>query len=96
MFALRRQSTGSEFLPNEQQRIVAISCVLRSRDGLAVWSLGDLNSTEGELVERFFDGIERYSPDLVFLERLGLRPPRIDVARARCRRAGAALLGNGR
>ncbi|HWW81440.1 MAG TPA: hypothetical protein VNY82_17710, partial [Steroidobacteraceae bacterium] len=28
MFALRRQSTGSEFLPNEQQRIVAISCVL--------------------------------------------------------------------
>ena len=34
MFALRRQATGSEFLPNEQQRIVAISCVLRSRDGL--------------------------------------------------------------
>ena len=65
MFALRRQATGSEFLPNEQQRIVAISCVLRSRDGLKVWSLGDLNSTEGELVERFFDGIERFSPDLV-------------------------------
>jgi 3'-5' exonuclease len=65
MFALRRQSTGSEFLPNEQQRIVAISCVLRSRDGLKVWSLGDLNSTEAELVERFFDGIERFSPDLV-------------------------------
>jgi hypothetical protein len=65
MFALRRQATGSEFLPNEQQRIVAISCVLRSRDGLKVWSLGDLNSTEGELVERFFDGIEKYSPDLV-------------------------------
>jgi hypothetical protein len=65
MFALRRQATGSEFLPNEQQRIVAISCVLRSRDGLKVWSLGDLNSTEGELVERFFDGIERFSPDLI-------------------------------
>jgi len=45
MFALRRQSTGSAFLPNEQQRVVAISCVLRSREGLKVWSLGDLNST---------------------------------------------------
>ena len=65
MFALRRQDTGSEFLPHEQQRIIAISCVLRSRDGLKIWSLGDLNSTEAELVERFFDGIERFSPDLI-------------------------------
>jgi predicted PolB exonuclease-like 3'-5' exonuclease len=65
MFALRRQDTGTEFLPYEQQRVVAISCVLRSRDGLKVWSLGDLESTEAELVERFFDGIERFSPDLV-------------------------------
>jgi 3'-5' exonuclease len=65
MFALRRQSTGSEFLPYEQQRVVAISCVLRSRDALKVWSLGEVSSTEAELVERFFDGIERFSPDLV-------------------------------
>src|SRR5579884_905859 len=64
MFALRRQSTGGDFLPYEQQRVVAISCVLRSRDALKVWSLGDLNSSEAELVERFFDGIERFSPDL--------------------------------
>src|SRR5579862_6494257 len=65
MFALRRQDTGTDFLPYEQQRVVAISCVLRSRDGLKVWSLGDPNSTEAELVERFFDGIERFSPDLI-------------------------------
>ncbi len=96
MFALRRQSTGSEFLPNEQQRIVAISCVLRSRDGLKVWSLGDLNSTEAELVERFFDGIERFSPDLISWNGSGLRPARVDVAGARGRCAGAPLLGNRR
>jgi predicted PolB exonuclease-like 3'-5' exonuclease len=65
MFALRRQSTGGEFLPYEQQRVVAISCALRSREGLKLWSLGDINSTEAELVERFFDGIERFSPDLI-------------------------------
>jgi 3'-5' exonuclease len=65
MYALRRQDTGSDFLPYEQQRVVAISCALRSRDGLRLWSLGDVNSSEAELVERFFDGIERFSPDLI-------------------------------
>jgi predicted PolB exonuclease-like 3'-5' exonuclease len=65
MFALRRQETGGEFLPHEQQRIVAISCVLRSSNGLTVWSLGDVNSTEAELIGRFFEGIERLTPDLV-------------------------------
>lgn len=65
MFALRRQSSGGEFLAHEQHRIVAISCVLRSRDGLKVWSLGDLNASEAELIERFFDGIEKFSPELV-------------------------------
>jgi predicted PolB exonuclease-like 3'-5' exonuclease len=66
MFTLRRQNTGgSEFLPHDQHRIVAISCVLRANDVLKVWSLGSLESSEKELVERFFDGIERYSPNLV-------------------------------
>lgn len=65
MFAQARQRSGSEFLPHEQHRIVAISCVLRQADSLRVWSLGDLGSGEAELVQRFFDGIERYTPDLV-------------------------------
>lgn len=61
----RLQESGSEFLPLYQQRIVAISVVLRSRDGLKVWSLGEPDSDEAELIRRFFDGIERYSPELV-------------------------------
>jgi predicted PolB exonuclease-like 3'-5' exonuclease len=65
MFALRRQATGREFLAHEQQRVVAISCVLRSRETLRVWSLGDLDSSEGQLIERFFDGLEKFSPCLV-------------------------------
>jgi 3'-5' exonuclease len=76
MFALRRQGTAAasgparagrsgDFLPPEQQRVVAISCALRSRDGFSLWSLGDLASSEAELVQRFFDGIEKFSPDLV-------------------------------
>src|SRR5688572_26756431 len=65
MFTLRRQQCGDEFLPQSYQRIVAISCVLRARDTLKVWSLGEPTASEAELVERFFDGIERFSPDLV-------------------------------
>ena len=65
MFALRRQQAGSEFLPPEQQRVVAISCALRSGDTFKVWSLGDLTSSESELIQRFFTGIENLSPNLV-------------------------------
>ena len=65
MFALRRQGTGGDFLPLEQQRVVAISCVLRSAEALTVWSLGDVQTPEAELVQRFFDGIEKYSPELI-------------------------------
>jgi predicted PolB exonuclease-like 3'-5' exonuclease len=59
------QDTGSEFLPLYQQRIVAISAVLRHHDELRIWSLGNPDSDESELVKRFFDGIDRYTPDLV-------------------------------
>jgi predicted PolB exonuclease-like 3'-5' exonuclease len=65
MFALRRQGSGGDFLPLEQHRVVAISCVLRSGDALTVWSLGEPGTPEAELVQRFYDGIEKYSPDLV-------------------------------
>lgn len=65
MQALRREQTGSDFLPLEQQRVVAIACLLRRGDSLKLWSLGDPDSGEGELLERFFDGIERLTPELV-------------------------------
>jgi 3'-5' exonuclease len=65
MFAHCRQGSGRDFLPLEQHRVVAIACALRNREELRVWSLGTPGSDEKELIERFFDGIEKYSPDLV-------------------------------
>ncbi|HLJ38197.1 MAG TPA: 3'-5' exonuclease [Steroidobacteraceae bacterium] len=66
MFALRRQGTGGDFLPLEQQRVVAISCALRQGESFfKVWSVGEAGSSEGELLQRFFDGIAKFSPDLV-------------------------------
>ena len=65
MFAKQRALKASDFLPAPQQRVVAISVVLRTRDGLKIFSLGDEQSGERELVQRFFDGIERFTPVLV-------------------------------
>ncbi|MBD3642761.1 3'-5' exonuclease [Alcanivorax sp.] len=62
---LRRQENGTEFLRLHLHRIVAISVVLRSTQGVKVWSLGDEDSTEKELIERFYDGIDRFTPNLV-------------------------------
>jgi 3'-5' exonuclease len=66
MFLLRRQASGSDFLRLHVQRIVAISVVLRTRDEyLKVWSLGAPESSERELIERFYDGIDKFTPTLV-------------------------------
>ena len=61
----RRQVTGNDFLPLYLHRIIAISCVLRDRDSLRIWSLGEANDDEGELIRRFFEGVEKYTPQLV-------------------------------
>jgi predicted PolB exonuclease-like 3'-5' exonuclease len=61
----RRQATGSDFLPTHLQKVVAVSCALRERDSLRIWSLGAPQDGEREIVQRFFDGIEKYVPQLV-------------------------------
>ena len=65
MYALRRQDTGSDFLQLHLHKIVAISVVVATLEQVKVWSLGDIDSAEPELIERFFAGIERYKPTLV-------------------------------
>lgn len=59
------QEKGTDFLPLYQHRVVAISAAWRSAEGFKVWSLGSEESDEKELVQRFFEGIDRYSPELV-------------------------------
>jgi len=65
MFYQRRQQANTEFLRHHMHRIVAISVVFRGLDRLKVWSLGDEGSSEKELIQRFFDGIDKYTPTLV-------------------------------
>jgi hypothetical protein len=65
MFFKQQQKSGSDFLPLHQHRIVAISVALRTGDTFKIWSLGEEDADEAELVGRFYDGIDRYTPDLV-------------------------------
>lgn len=62
---LRRQGSGSDFLPHYLQRVVAISCVLRADSRIAVWSLGEIDDGEAVLIARFFELFDRYTPQVV-------------------------------
>jgi predicted PolB exonuclease-like 3'-5' exonuclease len=64
-FQRRRAQSGSEFLPIHLHRVVAISCALREGETFRIWSLGKPEDDERTLVQRFFDGVEKLTPQLV-------------------------------
>ena len=61
-FQIRRTKTGSDFLPPQLHQVVVISCVLRSDEGIRVFSL---EGQEADLIRRFYEGIEKFVPQLV-------------------------------
>ncbi len=65
LFALRHAKVGHDFLPHYLQKIVAISLVISNAGNIKVWSLGDEQSDEKELIQRFFTGIDKHMPTLV-------------------------------
>ncbi len=67
MFAKRREKTGNDFIATHLQRVVAISAVYRNTqtDKFSVWTIGKEDSTEKEIVQNFFDGIDKHTPTLV-------------------------------
>lgn len=64
-FQKQRAKNGTDFLPLHLQRVVVISCALRNDEGFRVWSLAEPKSGEGEIIQRFFDGVAKYTPNLV-------------------------------
>lgn len=64
-FQRQRARNGSDFLPHHLQRVAVISCAMRSDDGFKVWSLAAPKLSEGEIIQRFYGGIEKYTPQLV-------------------------------
>lgn len=64
-FQERRAATGNDFLPLHLHRVVAISCALREGENFKVWSLGEPEDSEATLLQRFFDGVDKFTPQLV-------------------------------
>jgi 3'-5' exonuclease len=64
-FQRRRQQTGGDFLQLHLHRVIAISCALRAGNEFKVWSLGTVQDNEATLIQRFYDGIEKYTPQIV-------------------------------
>ena len=56
-FQKRRVQTGNDFLPPYLQRVIVISCVMRTDDGVQVFSIGEPDVAEGAAIQRFFAGI---------------------------------------
>ena len=81
-FQQRRAQNNSDFLPHYLQRVATISCVLRSGDALKVWSLSEPEQGEGEIIQRFFDGVEKFTP-AGLVERWRLRPAGAALPRPR-------------
>ena len=63
---LRCQKTGSEFQPPHLHRVVAISVALKKSDNsLSVCSMGNSESSEKDIIETFFKGVDHYQPQLI-------------------------------
>ena len=61
-FQARRARTGSDFLPPQLQKVAVISCVMRSDEGVRIFSL---EGAEKDMLQRFYDGLEKYVPQIV-------------------------------
>jgi predicted PolB exonuclease-like 3'-5' exonuclease len=64
-FCGQRARSGHDFMAHHLQRVIAISCVLRMAERFSVWSLAAPELTEAEIIQRFFDGIEKFTPQIV-------------------------------
>ena len=67
-FALqrRRAQAGTDFMPLHLHQVVAISCVLRwGCDKVHVSTIGAIDDDEESMIVKFFELIERYTPQLI-------------------------------
>jgi len=64
-FQKRRTVSNNDFLPPHLQRVIVISCVLRHDDEVRVFSIGEPDAAEDVAIQRFFEGLNKYVPQIV-------------------------------
>ncbi len=79
MIQKRKDEAGTDFLRLHLQQVVAISVVLEYKKNnqtqVKVWSVAEPNSSEKEIIQRFFEGIDKFSPTLVSWNGMGFDLP---------------------
>lgn len=64
--AERKERGQSDFMPLHLQRVLVISAVFRSADGLRIHSFVDQDDqSEGRIIQKFFATVEKHAPQLV-------------------------------
>ena len=67
--AERAAEGKSDFMPHHLQRVLVVSCVFRSAEGLRVHSFVDRGaegaSQEARVIQGFFQAVEKHVPQLV-------------------------------
>jgi predicted PolB exonuclease-like 3'-5' exonuclease len=94
-FQRRRTQSGSDFLPPHLQRIIVIGCVLREGDNVQVFSIGEPERDEPAIIQKFFDGIERYTPQLVSWNGTGFDLPVLNYRTLLCSGCAAKFWDQG-
>ena len=62
----RRAHNNTDFMPLHLHQVVAVSCVLRwGQDKLHVSTIGSIDDDEESIIAKFFELVERYTPQLV-------------------------------
>ena len=56
---------GNRFCPHHLQRVAVISCALRAGKDFASGPWPSPEQNEAEIIQRFFDGIEKFTPQVV-------------------------------
>ncbi len=65
MFFKQRQDNKTDLLPLSLLKIVAISVVIKTTDKINIISLGKNDRDEKNMVQQFFDEVERHQPKLI-------------------------------
>jgi len=94
-FQRRRVPTGSDFLPPHLQRIIVIGCVLREGDSVQVFSIAEPERDEPAIIQKFFDGIEKYTPQLVSWNGTGFDLPVLNYRTLLCSGCAAKFWDQG-
>lgn len=65
MFQKSLEKSGSSFLPHYQHRVIAISVVYQTPRQFRVFSIGESSSPEADLIQQFFQAIDKKWPTII-------------------------------